>query len=255
MGTSKFDQLVITCTNLLYTHAGASYARDYLNHRISPTVQQKFHFGFFPPQEQLQILFTFLDKEELITNNLLYEKNLNQEHQVLFSPLEQHNLILPYRDVYGDIIALVGRTLLNENERHIANIPKYKNTSFKKSRHLFGLWEAKQAIIYNDHVYIVEGQFDCVQAHNHGIENVVALGSANMSMEQLILLLRYTKRIYILLDNDEAGEIGRSRIIETYGKYAEFTDLRVPYGFKDLDEFLSDVALDEGQELYKVLKS
>lgn len=255
MSKNKFDKIVDVCTYLLNNLPSATDAVNYLDKRISTEAQKKFCFGFFPPQEQLKILLAHLDKEDLIETNLLYEENVDHDsgHKVFFSSLQHHNLILPYRDVYGNIIALVGRTLLDDNERAKLNIPKYKNTSFKKSRHLFGLFEAKKSILEKGYVYVVEGQFDCIQAHNHHLNNVVALGTSNMSLEQLILLLRYTSDIRLLLDNDEAGEFGRERIIEKYGKYTGFRNLHVPGGFKDLDEFLSEIPVEEPSYIEQAL--
>ena len=86
----------------------------------------------------------------------------------------------------------------------------------------------------------MEGQFDCIQAHANKIENVVALGSSNISFEQLALLLRYTNNIVLLLDNDEAGAEGRRLAVEKYGKYCNLINKYIPLGFKDLDEFIKD---------------
>jgi len=236
-----FEQLIPICSNLLYEHPLAVNALNYLNKRLSKNIQRKFNFGFFPSQEQLNILFSFIDKKILLDNELLYEdSNSGIAHNIFTSPLQHHNLILPYKDVYGKIIAIVGRSLLEDSQRNILGIAKYKNTSFKKSKHLFGLYEAKKSILDLGHVYIVEGQFDCIQAHNHNIQNIVALGSSNMSLEQLILLLRYTNDLRLILDNDEAGEMGRNRILEKYGKYTNICNRYVPSGFKDLDEFLKE---------------
>lgn len=253
MQTSKYDSIVKVCNNLLYNCPIANKTLVYLNKRLTAEAQVKFGFGFFPPQDQLKMLFSFIDEESLIKDNLLYEKNIDSDYKIFFSSLEDHNLILPYKDVYGTIIALVGRSLLDDEERASVNISKYKNTSFEKSKHLFGLYEAKRSIIELGYVYIVEGQFDCIQAHNRGIENVVALGSSNMSTEQLILLLRYTNNIKLLLDNDDAGKMGRERIIEKYGKYTNFSNVYVPNGFKDLDELLSEIQISNNAELKTAL--
>jgi len=253
MQINKYNSIVEVCSNLLYTCPIANKALAYLNQRLKPEVQVKFGFGFFPPQDQLKMLFSFISEAFLIENNFIYEKNIDSEYKIFFSSLEDHNLILPYKDAYGNIIALVGRSLLNDEERATLNIPKYKNTSFKKSEHLFGLFESKLSIINQGYVYLVEGQFDCIQAHNKGIHNVIALGSSNMSPEQLLLILRYTNNIKLLLDNDEAGKIGRERILEKYGKYTNFSNAYVPSGFKDLDDFLSEIPVSSNEELHKLL--
>ena len=243
MKESNFARVINICSNLLENSPIAHEARCYLDNRLSKSSQKKFGFGFFPPQEDLNVLLSFIDKEDLFKQNLIYEKNIEDRLSMLFSPMEQHNLIMPYRDVSGAIIAIVGRSLLDDEHRTELRISKYKNTSFEKSRNLFGLFESKYSIIEKNCVYIVEGQFDCIQAHDKNIRNVVALGSSNMSMEQLILLLRYTNNINLLLDNDEAGELGRERIIEKFGRFANIKNYRLPQGFKDLDELLKEVEI------------
>jgi DNA primase catalytic core len=250
MNRNKFDGITSVCSNLLSDYPMASKARTYLNKRLDQLTQQKFGFGFFPPQEQLNILFSFLTEEEIFETELVYEENkdLGEGQRVFLSTLSQHNLILPYRDVYGTTIALVGRSLLDDESRSSLNIPKYKNTAFKKSRHLFGLWESKQAILNKGFAYIVEGQFDCIKAHSKNITNVVALGSSNMSMEQMILLLRYTNNIKLLLDNDEAGKSGRDRIMEKYAKYTNISNVYIPGGFKDVDELLTEIDITDQAE-------
>ena len=233
---NDFNQLIESCSYLLHTSPLAKNALLYLDNRISKDAQKKFNFGFFPQQEDLKVLFPFINQEKLLELNIIYSK-----YNVYFSTFDNHNLILPYRDVYGNIIAIVGRSLLEDEQRKIIGISKYKNTSFDKSKHLFGFFEAKKTVIEKGYIYIVEGQFDCIQAHNSNITNVVALGSSNMSMEQVILLLRYTNNVILLLDNDEAGEEGRRRIIDKYSKYMNVKNAYIPLGFKDLDEFLIEM--------------
>ena len=52
--------------------------------------------------------------------------------------MSDYNLVMPYRDVYGRIIGIVGRSILSDNERKNKNIAKYKNTHFAKRSNLFG---------------------------------------------------------------------------------------------------------------------
>lgn len=249
---NQFEPIVKACSNLLHSEQ-ATIARTYLDRRLDPEAQATFGFGWFPPSEHLAMLFTEVSKEQLFELSLLYERYINSDYQLMSSTMEHHNLILPYRDVYGEIVALVGRSLLDDVDRQRLNIAKYKNTSFPKKRHLFGLYEARHAILKHNCVYVTEGQFDVVQAHNKQITNTVALGSSNMSFNQLALLLRYTDNIWLVLDNDEAGEMGRERILSKYGKHANWRNLRIPSGFKDLDEFLREEQWEQTRPLHKVL--
>lgn len=251
----EYKALVSACSDILHTYPLADKAASYLNNRLNFQTQKKFQFGYFPPQNQLQILFSYFEIEELLDFGIIYEDKLNvgDNQRVFLSQLQDHNLILPYKDVYGNVIALVGRSILEEEDRKNIGIAKYKNTSFKKSKHLFGLNEARNSILELGYTYVVEGQFDCIQAHNHNITNIVALGSSNMSLEQLCLLLRYTNHIKLLLDNDEAGESGRNRIMEKFGKYTDISNVYVPQGFKDLDEFLAESSVNSERDLLYTL--
>jgi DNA primase len=158
----------------------------------------------------------------------------------LFGRLSFHNLIIPYRNLYGDILGFVGRTNSTLEDQKKLKISKYKNTIFKKSNYLFGLYEARQSILDNDSVYIVEGQFDVIKAREHGITNIVAVGNSNITPYQMSLVLRYTKNIYLLFDNDEAGNLGRESSISKYGKYVDFMNLYIPEPYKDIDEYLKN---------------
>jgi DNA primase len=118
-------------------------------------------------------------------------------------------------------------------------ISKYKNTkNLKKGLHLFGLHQARESIIIKNAVFVVEGQFDCIKAQVSGIKNVVAVGSSDLTAEQFALLNRYTNNIFVLFDNDEAGNVGANKIINHYGDKANIKKATVPLGFKDLFEFL-----------------
>ena len=233
----QFNSLIKTCSYLLHSSPQAEECRSYLNDRLSSEMQQEFGFGFF----QLNLLKNFINEAELKTMGLLYSKEIadaNYAQSVSFSYFDQHPLILPYRNVYGEVAAIVGRSLLSDTERTEQRVPKYKNTKFVKGNHLFGLFENKNAIRQANFVYVVEGQFDMIKAREKGLNNVIALGSADMTAWQLSLICRFTNNLLLLLDNDEAGMKGRKRIKEKYGKLANISNVFLPAGYKDLDSYL-----------------
>lgn len=236
------NDIVNCCRDLLIKFPNAKPIADYLDNRLSKEVQDKFSFGYFPSNENLQSLISVVSEEVLSKFGLLYKKIMQDgvsNRNVNYSPMENHNLILPYRDVHGKIVALVGRTILSDEQRQLLNIPKYKNTTFKKGKHLFGLFESKPSIIKNNLAFVVEGQFDCIKAHSKGLNNIVALGSSSMTFEQFALLTRYTNNIILMLDNDNAGKIGTERIIRLYSNYVNIKTGILPKNFKDIDEYLS----------------
>jgi len=242
----KYDNIIYSCKYLLHNFPECEPHLFYLKNRLNDDSINFFNFGYFPNSDKIDLLIT-LSNNNLKDINLSYTKDIDdyKNHNIVnFSFFENHPLILPYKDTYGNIIAIVGRTILSESERKLLKIPKYKNTEFKKGNYLFGLFEGKKDIIDNDFVYIVEGQFDVIKAHEKGIKNIVALGNSNMTLYQFSIIKRYTNNLYLLLDNDEAGEKGRDKINSIYRKYSNIKNVRLPMGYKDIDEFLLENTAD-----------
>lgn len=237
------DEIVSSCRYLLNNSPEGEEYLTYLNGRLTSEMQEKFAFGFFPGAKNLKLLTAFVSEDKLKQAGLLYDYIMRDSvsarviHTCYF---EDNQLIMPYKDVYGKVVGLVGRTLLNDEARTEQGVSKYKNTDLKKGKHVFGLYEAKQSILEKDFVYVVEGQFDVIKAMEKGIYNIVALGNATMSMYQLSLICRYTKNIYLLLDNDEAGEKGRKRTMKEFNDAANLSNVYLPFGYKDIDEYLKD---------------
>lgn len=121
-------------------------------------------------------------------------------------------LMIPIRDAQGRTIGFGARALADAQQ------PKYLNSPqtplFDKSRVLFGLDAAKQAIRAADLVVIVEGYMDVLAAHQHGQENVVASMGTALTEAQLRQLRRYTSHIVLALDADEAGARATLRGLE-----------------------------------------
>jgi len=243
MSGSVLTDISFACRSLLKDLPAAEPVRRYLDSRVSSeSTQEVFGFGYFPPSEHLGALLSLVPEASLYQTKLRYDwcDYETDSKKRAISTFEHHNLVLPYRDLYGNIVSIVGRTMLPDWEAKLIGIPKYRNTSFRKGNHLFGMYEAKESIIKHDCVVVTEGQFDCIGAYSHGVKNVVALGSASMTMYQLSLILRYTSTIYLFLDNDDAGRNGTDRIIHQFKQYADFRPKSVPSGYKDIFDFLKD---------------
>lgn len=238
--TNDLEKVSIACHNLLNIFPSAEETKKYLDNRLSKEVQDKFTLGYMPHSELISILTRELSENLLINNRLFFAKNIKYDEENTFKHFTGHfddnPLIIPYKDVYGEIVGLIGRSIDSKNLSK-----KYKYTFFKKSHHLFGLYEAKKSILENDLVFVVEGQFDAMKAHQVGMHNVVAVGNAYMSSYQMSLLSRYTKNIILLLDNDEAGVKGREYIQQKFDKHAKIINWYIPYMYKDLDEYISDI--------------
>ena len=120
-------------------------------------------------------------------------------------------LVIPIRDDVGEIIAFGGRSM-------DGSPPKYLNSRqtviYDKSRTIFGLSQSKKAIEKAGAALLVEGYFDVMMAHQHGITTAVASSGTAVTPEQLKTLRRFAPDLLLCLDSDEAGQAATQRTIE-----------------------------------------
>jgi DNA primase len=113
-------------------------------------------------------------------------------------------VMFPIHSMSGRVLGFGGRILTNDKKA-----AKYLNSPesdiYHKSKVLFGLYYAKQAIAKEDNCYLVEGYTDVIQMHQAGIHNVVSSSGTALTAEQIRLINRLTKNITILYDGDAAG--------------------------------------------------
>lgn len=229
--------IIQACQHLLIGSEHANKVRLYLNSRLGKTDQLFWEFGYFPSDNHINDLIELIPKQDLEKVKLYYPKFLANGF-VPHGHFANHNLILPFKDIYGDITSLVGRCILSEEKRKEELLNKYKySIQCRKDFYIWGLDKAKNSIIQNNYVIGVEGQFDCIALHKYGIHNVVAFGCANLSKYQMYHLLKYTNNIVLMFDNDEAGQKAKKRIKKKYGGVVNIKLISPPNGFKDIDEF------------------
>ncbi len=240
----NLNKIAESCRYLLQSSIEAASTLSYIEDRVSKETEENFLFGFFPPSEKINLLSDLVGMDSLKEERLIYSRQTNSSLNKIVSYFEDHPMMIPYRDTYGEVIALVGRSILSEEERKEKKISKYKNTVFNKGNHLFGLYEAKESILSSGFVYLVEGQFDVIKSHEKGLKNIVALGNSQMSIYQAALISRYTDTVFIIMDNDDAGEKGRKRIEDKYGSDLNIVNIFLPDGYKDIDEYLSQNSAD-----------
>ena len=250
-------KIVDACNYLLYNYPEAISSKDYLSNRLNKDTQDTFQFGYFPNASNISALIDLVGEENLKNEGLVYSKIIEDAlfpRVVKSCYFENFPLIMPFKNIYGETVALVGRTLLSDEERKTKQIKsKYKNSAesscFKKGNLLFGLYENKSHILDQNCVYIVEGQFDVIKAFEIGFRNIVALGSAMMSAYQFSVINRYSNNIFLLLDNDEAGQKGRRSIINKFGDFANIKNLYLPEEYKDIDEYIKKQKINDYSEL------
>ncbi len=119
--------------------------------------------------------------------------------------------MFPIANEQGKIIAFTGRTLSIDEKAG----PKYLNSPetsiYSKSRVLFNLDKAKEAIRKLDYAILVEGQMDCISLYNAGRHNVIASSGTAFTEIQAKLLARFSKNIVVNFDPDNAGAAAAER--------------------------------------------
>ncbi len=113
-------------------------------------------------------------------------------------------VMFPIESMSGRVLGFGGRILTNDKKA-----AKYLNSPeseiYHKSKVLYGIYQAKQAIAKLNNCYLVEGYTDVIQFNQSGIENVVASSGTALTPDQIRLINRLTKNITVLFDGDAAG--------------------------------------------------
>jgi DNA primase len=196
--------------NLLLHADEAVHARDYLARRkINADTVQLFQLGY--ALDSWEALKTYLlergyNIEEIVEAGLVVEREGKRGHYDRF----RGRLIIPIRDRRGRNIGFGARALPVAGVRPDDEPPKYINSPqtpiFDKSRVLYGLDVAARAIRAADQVIIVEGYMDVLQAHQHGVANVVASMGTALTAEHFKTIRRLTPNFVLALDADQAGD-------------------------------------------------
>ena len=113
-------------------------------------------------------------------------------------------VMFPIQSMSGRVLGFGGRILTNDKKA-----AKYLNSPesdiYHKSKVLYGIFQAKQAIAKQNNCFLVEGYTDVIQFNQAGIENVVASSGTALTPDQIRLINRLTKNITVLFDGDAAG--------------------------------------------------
>ena len=146
-------------------------------------------------------------------------------------------LMIPLCDPQGRVIGFTARQLVDSKDA-----PKYINTPqtilYDKSRHVFGLHLAKEAIRKNKFVVVTEGNLDVIASHQAGVRVTVAVAGTALTESHLKTLSRFTSDIRLCFDADRAGLAATERAIPLAGKVGvSVSIIDIPSG-KDPDELI-----------------
>jgi DNA primase len=213
-------------------------SQDSINYLKSRNLEgvdiKEFKIGFAEKNESdtLKFINTLgISKNELRNLGLLSDKG-----NLLF----KNRIIFPITNLRNDTIGFGGRAIEDYG-------PKYINSAesgvYKKNRALYFTDNFLSVVKKKKFVILVEGYFDVIAFNKLGYANVASPSGTALTVQQINLLSRYTKDIYICFDNDTAGDMATKRILEIKNNQPSdlnFFKLNLPDNYKDISEFFED---------------
>lgn len=210
---------------------------------LSLATIKHFGLGFAPnsynmfSKHMLSLGYTY---DELVAGFLCGK---SEEHGTYYDAF-RNRVMFPIIDVSGNVIAFGGRVLDNST-------PKYKNSSdtpvFKKSRNLFALNFARHTC--QESLILCEGYMDVIAMHAAGFANAVATLGTAITAEQARIISRYTKKVIISYDSDEAGQKAAMRAVKLLSEVGlDVVILKIP-GAKDPDEYIKNLGADKFRQV------
>ncbi|MGC1483264.1 MAG: DNA primase [Candidatus Acidiferrum sp.] len=184
-------------------------ARAYLEDRgLDNKAIDRFGIGYAPSDgDALLRLLKQKYPEKLLVESGLISKG--EQGGRLFDRFRRR-IMFPISNDSGKIVAFGGRALGDE-------IPKYMNSPetpiYSKSNVLYHMDRAKEALRRSDYAVLVEGYMDAIAVARAGISNVVASCGTSLAEPQIKLLSRFTKRVIVNYDPDNAGQAATERSV------------------------------------------
>ena len=225
---------------LYQNNPGAHAALAYLTEKRGLSRAVITHFGLGYSPAEYDVFFNHMKgkgytEDELIAGFLCGRS----ERGGLYSSF-RNRVMFPIIDLSGNIIAFGGRVMDDSQ-------PKYKNSSdtpvFKKSKNLFALNFARTACA--DQLILCEGYMDVIAMHAAGFTNAVATLGTALTEDQARMMTRYTKKVIISYDMDEAGRKAADRAVKMFGDVGLEVKLLRLNGAKDPDEFIKKFGADK----------
>ena len=219
-------------------------AMNYLagQRKLSPVIIKRFGLGFAPNNffELTSHMKRLGFSEQELIDGFLCGKSQKGNLYDYF----RNRVIFPIIDVTGNVIAFGGRVMDDSK-------PKYLNSSdtpgFKKSKNLFALNFAKNHC--SEQIILCEGYMDVIALHAAGVENAVATLGTALTAEQARMLTKYTKKVILLYDSDDAGQRATDRAIQILNEVGLEVRILKLNGAKDPDEYIRKF----GAERFKAL--
>lgn len=188
---------------LTETEEGRMVALSYFQHRgFRPDTIEKFQLGYSPANRQA------LTNEAIKAGyNIKYlEKTgltIVKEDGYKFDRFAGR-VMFPIHSIAGNVVAFGGRIMTSDKK-----LAKYVNSPesevYHKSNVIYGIYQAKNAIVKRDKCYLVEGYCDVISMSQSGVENTVASSGTSLTPGQISVIKRFTNNLTVIYDGDWAG--------------------------------------------------
>ena len=176
-------------------------AKNYLTDRnFDDNIIDKFRIGFAPDKWD-NLLKELKDKFD---DNLLKKSGLFSESKK--GPLIdrfRNRIMFPFFSLSGKIIGFSGRSLSEEEDVKYLNSPE--TLLFEKSKIFYGSYQTLPNIRKQNFAILVEGQTDFLRLVEQGFDNVLATSGTAFSSKHAIALKKYSNRVILCYDSDNAG--------------------------------------------------
>lgn len=192
--------------DILYNHIdGQRIGMTYLRSRgFRDDIIRKFQLGYSTdaPDGLARAAAQKGFREEFLEKTgLCYKKDNGTLHDRFWG-----RVIFPVHTLSGKVVAFGGRVLSSATKSvQMKYVNSPESEIYHKSRELYGMYFAKQAIVRQDCCFLVEGYTDVISMHQSGIENVVSSSGTALTSDQIRLIHRFTNNITLLYDGDGAG--------------------------------------------------
>ena len=203
------------------------------------------HFGLGYAPDSFDSLSNYMTKKGYSYDELVSAFLLGKSDKGRYYDAFRKRAMFPIIDVSGNVIAFGGRALDNETK------PKYKNSSdtpvYKKTRHVYALNFARHTC--SETMILCEGYMDVIALHSAGFTNAVATLGTAITSDQARLMSRYTKRVVICYDSDEAGQKAAQKALKVIGDVGLDVRVMVVPGSKDPDEYIKNFGKDKFKDV------
>ena len=191
--------------DILHNHRdGQAIGMSYFRQRgFRDDIIKKFQLGF--STESRDALYQEAKKkgfntDYLVKTGLCYTRDDGQVRDRFWG-----RVMFPVHTLSGKVVAFGGRVLNTADKKVAKYVNSPESEIYHKSRELYGIYFAKQAIVRQDKCFLVEGYTDVISMHQAGVENVVASSGTSLTSGQIRMIHRFTNNITVLYDGDMAG--------------------------------------------------